>query len=229
MTSPHGPNETAHRSGARAHACVCARACVTPTRHDRKAARCEEVECPPSLRRVAAMWSVTPWVAATHLRLGGLRVVGPRCCVSWLACRLSSLTSRHAPPQPPAPGGALRHGSTADRQRSQSGRAESALAIRAARARARGRSFSSGRARGRLLPRARTSRILTTDSGHSYFLDLSGAAGAPCITCHLRGNEAAGEERRSVARVWELCCVHGGRAAHRPRPRIVSAASAATR
>ena len=66
-------------------------------RCDRKAARCEEVECPPSLRCVAAMCSVTPGVAATHLRPGGLQGVGPRRSVMWLCsdCGRRVRTFRH--------------------------------------------------------------------------------------------------------------------------------------
>ena len=144
--------------------------------------------------------------------------MGPRCCASWLACRLSSLTSRHAPPQPPAPGGALRHGSTADRQRSQSGRAESALAIRAARARSR--SFSRAQpflcARGRLLPRARTSsKLLSPAFGHIRILDLLSATRAPGSLHHLPCASEGGREPGASARgegVRAALCWAGGSA-----------------
>ena len=183
------------------------------------------MRCPPSLRCVAAMW-VCDTVGGCHApQAGGPSGYGLTvlCVVARVPPLLPYL--RHAPPQPAAPGGALRHGSTADRQRSQSGRAESALAIRAARARARPFWASAWPS---LAARENEQNF---DDGFRPLL-LFGLVGRGWGSLyHLPFARKRGRRRGAPQRgegVGAMLCARRA-AAHRPRPRIVSAASAATR
>ena len=188
------------------------------------------MKCPPSLRCVAAMWECDT-VGGCHAPQAG----GPSGCWPTVLCVVARVPPllpylRHAPPQPAATGGALRHGSTADRQRGQAARPVRSHRVSPS---------HPGRSRARARPFwASAWPTLAARENEQNFNDgfrpllLFGLVGRGWGSLyHLPFARKRGRRRGAPQRgegVGAMLCARRA-AAHRPRPRNMSAASAATR
>ena len=148
-------------------------------------------------------------------RLGGLRVVGPRCSVSWL-----TQCSRN---------GVRRNGSKLTTCRWDR-RSDAALnPPRRLTAPRTTIDVCRSCARGNPDARATERNVKTTDLGHIRFFDLAGATCASVNTCRTRETHTTDRERERVRGGLGEVLRAGPAATHRRRPRSLLARLTATR